>query len=274
MSHDHLINFPSSTTNLNLLQRALIEKAGYENGFENTCATEDSALRLSSARHSSQISIAYHSDGEQLLAKVTTGITDALVTELCRSFSAVKVGNYLFLLPDISGLANFLRRASSLAQALPNQAVIAFQKEFAEATNKLSDNLKGTEVERLIKQRIGQDRFRNAMLEYWGNACAVTGISVKEVLRASHAKPWAACDTDEERLDVFNGFLLCANFDALFDRFLISFDDDGRILISPEIPAAQYPDLGLTNALSLRWITEQHCAYLDYHRSMFFKPLS
>ena len=256
---------------MNLLQRALIEKAGYENGFENTCATEESTLRLSSARHSAQISIVYHCDGKQLLANVTTGITDALVTELCRSFSEIKLGDNLFLLPDISSLANFLRRASSLAQALPNQAVIAFQKEFAEATNKLPDNLKGTEVERLIKQRIGQDRFRNAMLDYWGNACAVTEISVKEVLRASHAKPWVECDTDEERLDVFNGFLLCANFDALFDRFLISFEDDGHILISPEIPEAQYPILGLNNNLSLRWITEQHCAYLDYHRLMFFQ---
>ena len=45
---------------------------------------------------------------------------------------------------------------------------------------------------------------------------------------ASHAKPWAECANDAERLDVFNGFLLVANLNALFDRFLISFDDTGR----------------------------------------------
>lgn len=46
---------------------------------------------------------------------------------------------------------------------------------------------------------------------------------------ASHAKPWAECANDAERLDVFNGFLLVANLNALFDRFLISFDDTGRL---------------------------------------------
>ncbi|MFN2857939.1 HNH endonuclease, partial [Escherichia coli] len=88
------------------------------------------------------------------------------------------------------------------------------------------------EVERLVRQRVGQDRYRDALLAYWGGACAVTGVTVTETLRASHAKPWAECTDDTERLDAFNGFLLVANLDALFDRFLISFDGTGRLLIS------------------------------------------
>lgn len=75
----------------------------------------------------------------------------------------------------------------------------------------------GTEIERLVRQRIGQDTFRSAMLDYWGGRMRCTGINVPQVLRASHAKPWAECATDAERLDVFNGFLLSANLDALFD---------------------------------------------------------
>ncbi len=78
-----------------------------------------------------------------------------------------------------------------------------------------------------MRQRVGQQKFREAMLEYWGGACAVTGVGLSEVLRASHAKPWAECASDAERLDVFNGFLLNANLDALFDRFLVSFDEHG-----------------------------------------------
>lgn len=93
----------------------------------------------------------------------------------------------------------------------------------------------GTEVERMVRQRVGQNKFRDAMLDYWGGACAVTGVALPEVLRASHAKPWAECATDAERLDVFNGFLLSANLDALFDRFLISFDEQGVLVIAPAL---------------------------------------
>ncbi len=77
-------------------------------------------------------------------------------------------------------------------------------------------------LERSLLEKAGQDVFRAALMDYWGGACVVTGIDLPAVLRASHAKPWAACASDEERLDVFNGLLLVANLDALFDRGHIS----------------------------------------------------
>lgn len=128
---------------------------------------------------------------------------------------------------------------------------------------------KNTEVERMVRQRIGQNSFRNAMLNYWGGSCAVTGIAVSEVLRASHAKPWVDCTNDTERLDVFNGFLLSANLDALFDRCLITFDDMGKIIISPRLSQDQCDTLGLSPNLCLRWIANEHLFYLQYHRSLF-----
>jgi hypothetical protein len=66
---------------------------------------------------------------------------------------------------------------------------------------------------------VGQDRYRNTLLAYWGGACAATGVPVAETLRASHAEPWAECADVAERLDVFNGFLRVANFNALFRPF-------------------------------------------------------
>ncbi len=51
---------------------------------------------------------------------------------------------------------------------------------------KLSSGIVGAEVERLVRQRIGQNKFRDAMMDYWGGACAVTGVAIPEVLRASH----------------------------------------------------------------------------------------
>ena len=54
------------------------------------------------------------------------------------------------------------------------------------------------------------------------------GFQLRALLRASHIKPWKACDTDFERLDVHNGLLLSALWDAAFDAGLVTFEDDGR----------------------------------------------
>ncbi|MBN0787902.1 HNH endonuclease, partial [Pseudomonas aeruginosa] len=134
----------------------------------------------------------------------------------------------VFCVLTLPVLAALLRRTASLSQALPNQAVSDYHTAVAQAVETISAEARGTEVERLVRQRVGQARYRDALLTYWGGACAVTGVAVTEALRASHAKPWAECADDAERLDAFNGFLLVANLDALFDRFLISFDDTGH----------------------------------------------
>ena len=111
-------------------------------------------------------------------------------------------------------------------------------------------------------------------MEYWRGACAVTGITLPEVLRASHAKPWAECTRDAERLDVFNGFLLVANLDALFDRFLVSFDDQGKLMVSPRLSAVEMQKLGLTQGMKLRWVERQHLPYLHWHRNQFILATS
>jgi putative restriction endonuclease len=72
--------------------------------------------------------------------------------------------------------------------------------------------------ERLLVHRVGQDVFRAGRIDYWEGRCAITGLGVVELLRASHIKPWAACDLDAERLDVLNGLLLAPHLDAAFDR--------------------------------------------------------
>ena len=82
-------------------------------------------------------------------------------------------------------------------------------------------------------QRIGQDIFRKALLAYWNGRCPLTGIADPELLRASHIKPWSACETDAERLDVHNGLLLSALWDAAFDKGLVTFADDGTPILSP-----------------------------------------
>jgi len=61
--------------------------------------------------------------------------------------------------------------------------------------------------------------------------CLITGIDEKEILVASHIKPWSKC-SNEERLDENNGLLLVPNYDKLFDIGLITFGEKGELLIS------------------------------------------
>lgn len=124
----------------------------------------------------------------------------------------------------------------------------------------------GSETERdeIRTGRIGQDRFKQSLIDYWG-VCAVTGCAVQKVLRASHIKPWSESESPE-RLDPFNGILLAAHFDALFETGLISFDDAGRLLVSAELSNDDRRLLGVDDGLRLRKIDERHRPYLSFHR--------
>lgn len=131
-----------------------------------------------------------------------------------------------------------------------------------------------TEAEAVVRQRVGQDLFREALLEYWEGRCAVTGLDVPELLRASHAKPWKDA-TDTERLDVHNGLLLAVHLDALFDRGLLTFTDDGTALLSPQLRPAARATLGMEAGVPpLRRVGDAHLPYLQYHRAYVFRATS
>ncbi|MBU3615442.1 HNH endonuclease [Polynucleobacter sp. Latsch14-2] len=127
--------------------------------------------------------------------------------------------------------------------------------------------LKPTEQAAIIQSRIGQGLYRKNMLELWGGKCALTGCDIPEVLIASHAKPWKL-STNQERLDKYNGLLLAAHVDALFDTGLISFGDDGALIKSPQLTKAQINSLGLCEFTKLRFIKAEHRRYLKEHRTL------
>lgn len=251
---------------MNPLQRALIEKTGHDNGFEHVLPAPGNAVALASARHRSSAAVVPIAGSFEVCFQPAS---PALVPELLRSFQLWSDGNGVFGVPTLADLATLLRRAANLSQALPNQAVRDYHTAVAQVLEDLPAENRGTEVERLVRQRVGQDRYRDALLNYWGGACAVTGVAVTEVLRASHAKPWAECTDDAERLDTFNGFLLVANLDALFDRFLISFDDAGHLLISARLSQGDLHCLGFHLGMTLRWLAREHRHYLQWHRERF-----
>lgn len=118
-----------------------------------------------------------------------------------------------------------------------------------------------TERERLQAARIGQGEFRNALIGVWNGRCPIAGVDHLELLRVSHIKPWAA-SSDAERLDPFNGLLLCAHIDALFDRGLISFFDDGRMLVSSSLSIENRQRLSLGRDQALLEFDDRHLPYL------------
>jgi len=126
-------------------------------------------------------------------------------------------------------------------------------------------------VERSIIQRVGQDIFRRGLLEYWDSRCAITGLAVPELLRASHIKPWAACENDAERLDVFNGLLLAPHLDAAFDAGFITVGDEGEILVSDLLGKGARGLLGLDQVMKLRGVADEHRQYLLWHRGRVFR---
>ncbi|MFI0399111.1 MAG: HNH endonuclease [Thiolinea sp.] len=247
---------------MNILERTRIEKTALEHGWENIITSDDMAVLAGSARHHAQVSITRPTSHEWQV----TFNKPLLIKEVARDYPLTDAITFSVSASD--QLAGLLRRAAELASALPNQAAETFHARLQRELAKVKDT--GTEIERLVKQRVGQDTFREALLDYWGGACAVTGIAIPEMLRASHAKPWSECESDEERLDVFNGFLLSANLDALFDRGLISFGPDGKILISSKISTQQRQLIGLADQLRLRWVAPEHSPFLDWHQENWF----
>jgi putative restriction endonuclease len=164
---------------------------------------------------------------------------------------------------DIPTLNRLVRRAFQLSRTLPDELLHTFEKQTATLP-------RTTEAERLVVQRVGQDLFRDGLLEYWEGACAITGLAVPELLRASHIKPWADCETDAERLDIFNGLLLAPHLDAAFDRGFITVANDGTIQVSNRLDRQDRRILGLDRPVRTKTLTDTHRTYLSWHRERIF----
>jgi predicted restriction endonuclease len=122
-----------------------------------------------------------------------------------------------------------------------------------------------------VVERVGQQIFRDGLLEYCQGRCAITGLAVAELLRASHIKPWAECATDAERLDVFNGLLLAPDLDAAFDRGFITVAEKGEVIVSERLRDSDRRALGLDVPLRVNSLDDSHQPYLRFHRERVFR---
>ena len=124
-----------------------------------------------------------------------------------------------------------------------------------------------TEKQAIVKVRIKQGKFRDALRERYGDKCCLTGLSEPALLIASHIKPFSKCE-DFERQDPNNGLLLASHIDALFDKNFISFYNDGTIIISERVSMSTRKIMGIERGMKLKFpITDENKTYLAYHRS-------
>lgn len=151
----------------------------------------------------------------------------------------------------------------------PEDRMLGVEARGAEAEladDPLAVGLPETTRRALANARVGQGGYRARMLRLWGAKCAATGCAVERVLVASHAQPWAT-SSNHARLDEYNGLLLAASVDRLFDAGLIAFRDDGRLLVSDALDYGALACVGLARDARVL-LKPRHLPYIRQHREI------
>ncbi len=169
-----------------------------------------------------------------------------------RSPSALnmKVGNFGRLDPElkkqgISGLVN----GSKLEEDVWNEfngnweklsfeselLIAKFQnKKIEELVDFDLDNLpEGKERETIIRARVNQSFFRSTILSSYNQKCCITGLSILELLVASHIVPWVK--DEKNRINPHNGLCLNSIHDKAFDRGFITITTNFKIKVSRQL---------------------------------------
>lgn len=235
------------------------QKVTWQNGFRRQLGEEAGWAAFGSTTAQGIIYIAAEgSQGPWFLAIDHSGVIEELgISEA----DMPGPGGARYAFDDLGALYAVMPRVYQLAVSLPDAPL----HEFFARTKALS---KTTEAERIVVQRVGQDIFRSSLMDYWQSRCPLTGITDPALLRASHIVPWMACNTDAERLDVYNGLLLSALWDAAFDRGLVTFGDDGQPEFSPALSEAARAELRFQSPIAL---TDKHRVRLAWHRANLYR---
>jgi hypothetical protein len=235
------------------------EKAAWQNGFRRSFGGPPGWAGFASTTVPGTIQLAAAGpQGPWYLALDHSGVIDELALPSA-GLSGPGLTRHAF--STLSELYGVLTRIYQLSISLPDAPL----RQFEQRVRSLPQT---TEAERVVVQRIGQDIFRASLVEYWQGRCPMTGISDPALLRASHIVPWRVCETDAQRLDVHNGILLSALWDAAFDQGLVTFSDEGTPMFSPTLSEAARQELRWNAALNL---TTRQRENLVWHRMHAFR---
>lgn len=229
-------------------------KAAWQHGYRITKGEHNGWGAFASTTAQGQLWLAAAgSQGPWFLALEHPGVIQELPIPTT-SIDGPGLSRYHF--SDLASLYAALPRIYQLSVSLPNVPLNTFLKRTASLSQR-------TEAERLVVQRIGQDIFRDSLMDYWEGRCPLTGITDPALLRASHIIPWSECSGNEQRLDIYNGLLLSALWDAAFDRALVTFDDNGFPVYSDQLSLEARKELRWSKPLLL---TPMHLRNLQHHQ--------
>jgi hypothetical protein len=166
-----------------------------------------------------------------------------------------------------SELAQLTREQPELIRPPAETADIEMWEHHIERTIEDREDLPETDRESLIIARRGQGLFKDRVMRI-ERFCRVTKVDNPVHLRASHCKPWRD-SSNEERLNGENGLLLTPTIDHLFDRGFISFEDAGRLIISPVAHNESLQRMGIDTEqpVNVGVFSQGQRAFLDYHRN-------
>jgi hypothetical protein len=165
------------------------------------------------------------------------------------------------------GIADAATRAGRVESETPSAQPVLVEWERREIARIEADPVLGeTERSALIRARRGQGLFRERVMSV-ERACRITRVDRPEHLIASHSKPWRNCSNDE-RLDAENGLVLTPTADHLFDKGFISFEDKGKVIVSPVADAMSLRRMGIDpgDPPNVGAFSEGQRHYLGYHR--------
>ena len=245
--------------------RTRLEKMANDNGFDLPVEDQGDWLLIHSSRVPLRMWLSVRGGSVYLAALSQLHVARALSEHGNELTNPIPKGACAVrTVSDLLSLHRLVRRAFQLSSTLPDELLHTFLRK----TESLP---RQTEVERLVVQRIGQDVFRQGLLDCWEGRCAITGLAIPELLRSSHIKPWADCETDAERLDIWNGFLLAPHLDAAFDRGFVTVRSDGSIEVSPSVSAEDRARLGIDKPLRIAKLSDPHKPYLTWHWERVFR---
>lgn len=145
---------------------------------------------------------------------------------------------------------------------VPDESLLADLHQIAGAAD-----VPETQRIQLSKARVGQGLFRKQVM-LLSSTCRVTGVGDPRLLIASHIKPWKE-SSNEERLNGNNGIMLSPHIDALFDAHLISFEDNGAMLVHPTLSDDVLNRWALRRDIRVEKFQSAQAKFLDHHRHVY-----
>lgn len=158
---------------------------------------------------------------------------------------------------------------------LANKEQITLEEKYQETLIDTT-HLVGEYKVRAVKTRVNQHVFRQIVLSNYESKCAITGITIPDLLLASHIVPWS--HNEQERLNPENGICLSALYDKAFDRGYIGINPQMQIVLSPLLKKEERHDFfqqhfgalsGQEISAAKKYLPRKE--FLEYHLDVVFK---